>query len=183
MFIPSLALALQALAQPAPVPSVDVIKPHLELRIESPAFPSPAEIAIGCEATPSCLALRQEDARQAEIKRIKDLSESTLYPDTRGNSYAPGNCTWYVASRRSVGEFWGNANNWYYVAQSLGYETGDKPFRGAIAYTAAGWAGHVALVESVDGEWVTISEMNYNGWLYQVNVRQVHYTEFLYIYG
>lgn len=99
-----------------------------------------------------------------------------------GNTYAWGNCTWYVASRRAVPAFWGDARSWYYNAQYSGYGVGSMPRVGAIAWTGAGWYGHVALVESVSGNDVTISEMNYGGNFGRVTYRTVPYSAFLYIY-
>ncbi len=97
-----------------------------------------------------------------------------------GNGYTPGQCTWYVASRRAVPGNWGNAISWYYNAQASGYAVGAVPRAGAI-----GWerSNHVVYVESVnpDGS-VNISEMNFN---YQAGVlhrRTTSPSQFLYIY-
>ena len=98
------------------------------------------------------------------------------------NSYAFGYCTYYVASRRSVPSFWGNANAWYYNAQASGFHVGSTPAPGAVAWTGAGYYGHVAYVESVNGGMVTISEMNYNGGWDRVSYRTVSASSFRYIY-
>ena len=97
-----------------------------------------------------------------------------------GNGYTPGQCTWYVASRRPVPGNWGNAISWYYNAQASGYAVGAFPRAGAI-----GWerTNHVVYVDSVnpDGS-VNISEMNFN---YQAGVlhrRTTSASQFLYIY-
>jgi LysM repeat protein len=99
-----------------------------------------------------------------------------------GNGYAFGYCTYYVASRRSVPSNWGNANQWYYNAQASGFSVGSTPVPGAIAWTGAGYYGHVAYVESVSGNDVTISEMNFNGNWDKVTYRTVSASSFLYIY-
>jgi surface antigen len=99
-----------------------------------------------------------------------------------GNGYAFGYCTFYVASRRSVPSNWGNANQWYYNAQASGFSVGSTPVAGAIAWTGAGYYGHVAYVESVSGNNVTISEMNFNGNWDKVTYRTVSASSFLYIY-
>src|ERR1019366_1757483 len=78
---------------------------------------------------------------------------------TFANTYAWGNCTYYVASRRRIPNRWGNAVNWYYAAQRAGYSVGTEPAVGAIAWTSAGWAGHVAIVEAISGGSVRVSEM------------------------
>lgn len=98
------------------------------------------------------------------------------------NGYAFGYCTYYVASRRSVPSNWGNANAWYYNAQASGYAVGSTPAPGAIAWTGAGYYGHVAYVESVSGGMVTVSEMNYNGNWDRVTSRTVPASSFRYIY-
>ena len=112
------------------------------------------------------------------VKPVKYSSTSA------GNSYAPGNCTWYVKQKRpDIGSFWGNANAWYYSAQADGFRVGSKPKIHAIGVTHEGWAGHVVFVEkvSLDGSTVTISEMNYMG-LYNMNTRTVPASSFQYIY-
>jgi surface antigen len=94
------------------------------------------------------------------------LPPGTMAPDrTYANNYARGQCTWYVAGRRQVPPNWGNANQWYYHAISTGWAVGTVPAVAAIAWTAAGSYGHVALVEQVstDGRAVYVSEMNYRG--------------------
>lgn len=98
------------------------------------------------------------------------------------NGYAFGYCTYYVASRRSVPAYWGNANQWYYNAQASGFSVGSTPVPGAIAWTGAGYYGHVAYVESVSGGMVTVSEMNYNGNWNRVTSRTVSASNFRYIY-
>ena len=99
-----------------------------------------------------------------------------------GNGYSYGYCTYYVASRRAVPSNWGNANAWYYNAQASGFSVGSTPVAGAIAWTGAGYYGHVAYVESVNGNSVTVSEMNFNGGWNRVSSRTVSAGEFRYIY-
>lgn len=82
-----------------------------------------------------------------------------------GNGYWYGFCTWYVANKRTdIPNHWGNAKAWLNSAQKNGWATGQTPKVGAIMVTRESWAGHVAFVESVDGNQFTISEMNYSGW-------------------
>jgi surface antigen/LysM repeat protein len=99
-----------------------------------------------------------------------------------GNGYAYGYCTYYVASRRSVPGNWGNASAWLYNAQASGFSTGSVPVPGAIAWSGAGYYGHVAYVESVSGGMVTVSEMNFNGGWNRVSSRTVSAGTFRYIY-
>lgn len=98
-------------------------------------------------------------------------------PGTDLGGYAPGNCTAYAYVRRAqmgnpIGRMWGNGADWLRSARNAGVSTGLTPRPGAIAYWGAyqggsGWAGHVGIVEYVNGDRVTISEMNY-GWNYNV---------------
>lgn len=102
---------------------------------------------------------------------------------TYANSYAWGQCTWYVAGRRQVPSNWGNAVSWYYHASSSGWSVGTTPAVAAIAWTPVGRYGHVAVVEQVsaDGSQVTVSEMNYRG-VGVKSIRTVAAKQFKYIY-
>lgn len=81
-----------------------------------------------------------------------------------GHRFPYGYCTWYVAQKRFV-PWSGNAGTWLYRAKSLGYKTGKTPRVGSIVVTTEDrYYGHVAFVEKVSGDMITISEMNYVGW-------------------
>lgn len=95
-------------------------------------------------------------------------------------AYAAGHCTWYVAQKRTdIPSNWGNAKNWIKNALAAGYSVcqGNDcvPQKGAIVSVKdSGWMarlwGHVAYVEEVNGDQITISEMNHVG-RYKVNNR------------
>lgn len=126
---------------------------------------------------------------QAEQDRVDQLKNMFVHidlyaPDSSGNLYDWGNCTWYAKSRRpDASNSWGNANTWYETAADQGWSVGLTPKKGAIATSTGGWLGHVAYVEgvSLDDQWVTISEMNVDG-LNVIDSRTVYYTDFQYIY-
>lgn len=80
-----------------------------------------------------------------------------------GHSFPYGYCTWYVAQRRYV-PWGGNAGTWLYQAKIMGYKTGKSPQKGSIMVSSESWWGHVAVVENVGKDTITISEMNYKGW-------------------
>lgn len=103
--------------------------------------------------------------------------------NSSGNTYDWGYCTWYVKNRRpDLPNGLGNANTWYYRAQSFGLSVGSKARVGAVATTTAGSLGHVAYVEAVHGDGtITISEMNYKGVGIQSS-RKASETSFFYIY-
>lgn len=87
-----------------------------------------------------------------------------------------GNCTWlaWKYARENWGDplgnfdpavrvSWGNANNWANAARSRGYVVDSLPARHTIAVSNTLHSlGHVAWVESVDGDYVYVSEMYYN---------------------
>lgn len=90
--------------------------------------------------------------------------ENREFPINNANSYYYGYCTWYVANKINVPNYWGNAGQWLYSAQNSGYETSREAKNNSIIVTGeSGW-GHVGVVESVNDNTITISEMNYNGW-------------------
>jgi surface antigen len=82
-----------------------------------------------------------------------------------GNRFAYGYCTWYVFNRVPYIPWLGDASQWFGGAQANGWPTGQTPRPGAIMVTYESSWGHVAYVESVngDGSW-TVSEMNFRGW-------------------
>lgn len=122
------------------------------------------------------------EAEEAALAAARIMRISTYAPNSAGNGYTPGQCTYYVKNRRpDIGNNWGNANAWYHSAQAQGFKTGSIAKVGAIGVSYEGWAGHVVYVESVNGEMVTISEMNYGG-PWQMNTRTVHQSSFVYIY-
>lgn len=102
-----------------------------------------------------------------KIQIAQPVTASLLFsnPIYGGNSYAPGYCTWYVASRVSIPSNWGNANTWDDGARASGWIVSSTPVPGAIAqtdYNGLNWLGHVGIVESVsaDGTMMEYSDMN-----------------------
>lgn len=127
----------------------------------------------------------EETKRQIAIKDDITVRINKFASDAAGNSYAWGNCTWYVKSKRpDIGNFWGNANSWLANAQSQGWSVGDRPKIGAVGTTSTGYYGHVVYVEDVspDRQSITISEMNAVG-LNVVSTRTASASEFRYIYA
>ena len=89
---------------------------------------------------------------------------TTVTPGSRvGNRFPWGWCTWYVAEVRGDVTWRGNAGQWLANARAQGKPTGRMPAVGAILVTNESWWGHVAYVEAVNGDQVTVSEMNYAG--------------------
>lgn len=97
-----------------------------------------------------------------------------------GNTYEPGQCTWYVKSRRpDLPNDLGDASSWLYNAQAQGMATGSTPRVGAV-----GWSpGHVVYVESVNGDGtVTISDMNGRWVPYELGNYTYPASKYVYIY-
>lgn len=91
-----------------------------------------------------------------------------------GNHFAYGYCTWHVANKRFI-PWYGNAIDWWPNAAAYGYAEGQVPRVGSVMVTRESIVyGHVAYVESVngDGSW-TVSEMNYRAWNV-VDMRTIH---------
>lgn len=65
-----------------------------------------------------------------------------------------------------VGDFWGNGGQWAANAAASGAATGKTPRVGAVLSTyghgSSGY-GHVAIVSAVNGNTITITEMNARG--------------------
>lgn len=67
---------------------------------------------------------------------------------------------------------YGNAETWYASAKKANHwQVGSKPKLGAIACWSGDnlkKGGHVGIVEKIEGDYVTISQSNYKGQLFQV---------------
>lgn len=80
-----------------------------------------------------------------------------------GNGYDYGYCTYYVATKISVPNNWGNANTWDNYAAASGWTVSSAPRAGAIAQNDGGWLGHVAYVEAVSPDGLTMKYSDMNG--------------------
>jgi len=92
-----------------------------------------------------------------------------------------GNCTCYAYGRayEILGSApklsYGNAGEWYEYNKRYGYYPyGDKPWPGAIAvWSKKGGAGHVAVVESVDGDTAVTSESGWKSFYFKTRTRKI----------
>lgn len=101
-------------------------------------------------------------------------------PVIPGNAYAPGNCTFYAKSKRpDLPNYLGDANLWGINAAAQGWTVDSTPEVGAVG-VAVGYM-HVVYIEAVNGNMVTLSEMNYQG-PYIVSTRTAPISEFVYIH-
>ena len=123
-----------------------------------------------------------EAARRAYLADLARTAALVAPEGTYANSYAWGQCTWYVASRIKVPNYLGNANAWYGGLKALGWREG-APRVGAIGVSFEGYYGHVVIVEQVNGDGtVVISEMNYAGAVGVSDRRLTASSDFVYLY-
>ena len=124
-----------------------------------------------------------------------------VYNSTRwqNNPGAFGNCTWFAWywRRNNMPEnYWvpsgpiGNARSWAGALSARGFAVGRTPAYGAIIQSTSGYYGHVGVVVGVvEGEYITIQEMNYAGpngkfnHVYQSNIYWGDALNYNYIYG
>lgn len=165
---------------------LDAIMPQVEqLQKETEAVDAAkAELkAATSDLEKEIAELKVKLAEKRRIEALRIVTVSGYAPDSEGNTYAAGNCTWYAKSRRpDLPNSLGNANTWYYRAIAQGFKGGSQAKKNAIGVSTAGWLGHVVYVEAwyKDGT-ILISEMNYQG-LYSMNTRIANESDFMYIY-
>lgn len=71
---------------------------------------------------------------------------------------------WKVHQRYGNMPYWGgrgNANQWPGNARASGIPTGSTPKVGSVAVMSGGYYGHVAWVEAVNGNTITVSQYNW----------------------
>lgn len=116
----------------------------------------------GGSGFPAVPLLSIEEDLLAALPRAAPIAPAA--PANDAARFDAGYCTYWVALRRGV-PWNGNAVEWYANAQALGMAVGMVPVPGAILVRESStWNGygHVAYVESVDGNTFTVSEMNVN---------------------
>lgn len=128
--------------------------------------------------TPDLKVTKRSVTSNADYLPTKPNNEVPVVSNGR-NYYDRGQCTFYAFDRRqqlgkSVGNLWGNANNWAVAASQNGYRVNHTPEVGAIIQSNAGQYGHVGVVErkNADGS-ILVSEMNWQG-LGQKSYRTIH---------
>jgi len=107
---------------------------------------------------------RRTNLRKASSSRAPESGlSSKITNEPVANRFPFGYCTYYVAQKRPI-PWRGNAITWLSGARAFGFATGETPQVGAIVVTTEGGAtGHVAMVDAVAGDQMTISEMNFRG--------------------
>lgn len=145
----------------------NMLKPGAKLKIPPKGYQVSASALAKAEKDKKAklaAAARNTVTRDGSGRTTGKAQAVNVQPGAKANGYPYGWCTYYVATRRYVPTSWGNAKSWLSSAKRAGYATGSEPAAGAIMVTSeSGW-GHVAYVESVNGDTITVSEMNYQGW-------------------
>lgn len=131
------------------------------------------------QATPETQAVEAPQATQPVAEQTVATTQAAAPQkvaaptyNTAGNSYPAGQCTWFVKNALSwVGNNWGNASGWASSAAAAGRVVNGQPAVGSVVVFApgemgAGSLGHVAVVDAVNGNSVSISEGNYAGMAY-----------------
>jgi len=146
------------------IENINTLKPGSKIKVPKQGYEVSASLIAKKEndrLAKLAVASRNTYARSNTSGRSEIVKAST---GSRVNGYPYGYCTYYVATRRQVPSSWGDAKAWLNSAKRAGYSTGSSPVPGAIMVSSESWWGHVAFVESVDGDQITVSEMNYKGW-------------------
>lgn len=112
----------------------------------------------------------------SQSNRTTTTTTTTKTSYSSNNTYAWGQCTWFVKSVAPwVGNYWGNGQDWAGSARNAGYTVNSTPSVGSVAvfaggqtihgvgagaynWTAAAGYGHVAYVVAVSGNSVTIQQ-------------------------
>lgn len=164
-------VAKKALATVAPAITADQSEANVQANLPDGYIEKPlvaeTKVTPPVVVVPPAPAIKPATTPVTTKKKIVVLDNNVqkvqVIDSVVGNVFPYGYCTYYVAQRRVV-TWRGNAGTWLSGAQAQGYATGGTPKVGAIMVTAEGSsAGHVAYVEKVDGNMITVSEMNYRG--------------------
>lgn len=157
---------------------VQPVEPTLEEKIKTNFYKCNTDLQWIRKDNAQCLNKQSGNIPQPKTENASQPIKSTPHNGSTGlNGYYEGQCTGYVASRRYVPPGWGNASDWKYNAQRAGWTVSSTPVAGAIAWRS----GHVAYVESVQGDMVTISEQNYD-WNSGIRTITIPIGQYLYLY-
>ncbi len=127
---------------------------------------------------PPKIVIKEDPKKKLFVKTSLKKKETKIYTTNytgKGNKFAWGNCTYFVANHKNI-TWHGNANAWLRNAAAAWVPTGDNAAPGAIiTFKGSGYNpyyGHVGLVVDVDGDDVVIKDMNYRR-LNEVTIRRV----------
>ncbi|MCK9273142.1 LysM peptidoglycan-binding domain-containing protein [Candidatus Gracilibacteria bacterium] len=137
--------------------------------------PEPPKPIIVKSTEPVKKLLVKKDTKKQTPKTQLKSGYSIKYTG-KGNKFAWGNCTYFVANHKNV-TWRGNAGQWIQNAKAAGVPTGSEAAPGAIiSFRGSGYNpyyGHVGLVVGVEGNDVIVKDMNYRR-LNEVTVRRIN---------
>ena len=168
--------------EPEPIVITEpAIEPVIELTIEekiaSNYYVCDESIHFIRADTAECLnkPVNVQVSRQNTPQTIRNVS--------KGNGYAPGNCTAFIKDVVSwIPNGLGNANTWDDRARSMGFVVNTAPAAGSVGVSNSGRYGHVFRVNSVNSDGsINISDMNYRN-LYEVTHRTISASGYYFIH-
>ncbi|MEA4807168.1 CHAP domain-containing protein [Acetobacterium wieringae] len=132
-----------------------------------------AEIAQAVEAKEASAALPSLFTARTTAPGADNPYFFASNPYSQGG-YGLPNCTAYAFGRAyeilgtTPNLAMGNANSWWAYNQNTGYyPSGSTPKLGAVICWSGSSDGHVAIVEAINGDTVTLSESTYSGIYFQ----------------
>ncbi len=163
-----------------PIDQIEKIKPGTELLIPSEDTNTSLAWLDGLNKVKEeeKERLRQEELKRQATRRAAQSSRSGpavrlaqaiggytilgTYRNLPTYGAFAGQCTnWVKYKRPDLPQKMGNGGQYLAYARSYGIPTGSIPRAGAIVVTSEASVGHVAYVERVSGDTITITEMNY----------------------
>ncbi|URN85732.1 CHAP domain-containing protein [Acetobacterium wieringae] len=131
------------------------------------------EIAQAVETTETSTALPSLFTARTTAPGADNTYFFASNPYSQGG-YGLPNCTAYAFGRAyeilgtTPNLAMGNANSWWAYNQNTGYyPSGSTPKLGAVICWGGSSDGHVAIVEAINGDTVTLSESTYSGIYFQ----------------
>ncbi|HAZ06224.1 MULTISPECIES: CHAP domain-containing protein [Acetobacterium] len=131
------------------------------------------EIAQAVETTETSAALPSLFTARTTAPGADNTYFFASNPYSQGG-YGLPNCTAYAFGRAyeilgtTPNLAMGNANSWWAYNQNTGYyPSGSTPKLGAVICWGGSSDGHVAIVEAINGDTVTLSESTYSGIYFQ----------------
>jgi surface antigen len=171
-----------------PEPKPEPVKPKPPIASKPTPKPTPKP-PIASKPTPkpntSTTVSNVIEQTPTSNSKIWTILSKRVFNKKISNSFAPWNCTRYVAAvtpsifpytdeNTQTRPFGWNAKDWYANASKAGYSVGKTPRAWAIVVygTLRSPAGHVWIVDNYDAEaWeITVRDMNY-AWKYIVTKR------------
>lgn len=154
--------------------------PYIRQRIDPKLAPSdPIALLVTPTATPNIVIdpIKQKENAVKEKPKPKPIKKKAVHnvaatpapqaiksvaaSEVKNPSwFAFGNCTRYAATRFPV-TWSGDAREWTGNARAQGYTVDKVPEAGALLVTAESKYGHVLYIESVTGEMMYVTEMNF----------------------